>query len=242
VGRRTLLLVAAILVAALGTTLVFLYVDRVDERALKDQEPINVLVATTLIKAGTTGSQAELHGSFKRQPIPRSAVVEGFLQDARSISELVAVSDIYPGEQIIRSKFAVAGTTSALSIPDGKLAMSFQLGDPQRVAGFVKPGSDVAIFVTIPGAGPSGSPGTRLLLPRVPVIAVGPATLRPASGKDANSEAVPTAILTLALTQIEGQKAVYASINGQLNFALIDDDSKVAPGPGTGGANLFSQS
>lgn len=239
-GRRTLLLIAAILVAALGTTLVYLYVDRVDERALRNQEPVNVLVATTLIKAGTSGGQAERQGAFKLQPVPRAAAVEGYLADARSIAELVAVADIYPGEQIIRPKFAVAGTTGALSIPDNRIAMSFQLGDPQRVAGFVKPGSEIAVFVTIGGAGPKGEPATRLLLPRVTVIAVGPTTLRQTSGKDANSEAVPTAILTLAVTQIEGQKTVYASINGQLNFALLSDDSKVAPGPGTGASNLFS--
>ena len=42
-----------------------------------------------------------------------------------------------------------AGTSGALPIPSGKVAMSVQLGDPQRVAGFVKPGSEIAVFVTI---------------------------------------------------------------------------------------------
>ena len=36
-GRRTLLLVAAFVVAALGTTLVFLYVHGANDRALADQ-------------------------------------------------------------------------------------------------------------------------------------------------------------------------------------------------------------
>lgn len=239
-GRRTLLLIAALVVAALGTTLVFFYVDRVDERALRDQEPVNVLVAKTIIKAGTTGAQAEREGAFKLQPIPRTAAIDGYLRDARSIGDLVAVSDIYPGEQIIAPKFAAAGSTGALPIPPGKVGMSFQLGDPQRVAGFVQPGSEIAVFVTIAGALPDGTPGTRLLLPRVTVIAVGPTTLRPATGKDANNEAVPTAILTLALDQMQGQRLVYASQNGTLYFALLTKDSKVAPGPGVGGRNLFS--
>ena len=79
-----------------------------------------------------------------------------------------------------------------------------------------------------------------MLLPRLSVLAIGPTTLRPASGADANKEAVPTAILTLAVDQVQGQKLVYASQNGQLYFALLTKDSKIAPGPGTNITNLFS--
>ncbi|HEU0131921.1 MAG TPA: Flp pilus assembly protein CpaB [Mycobacteriales bacterium] len=242
-GRRTLLLIAALVVAALGTTLVFAYVNRTDERALRDQEPVNVLVAKSLIRAGTTGAQAEGQGSFKLQAVPRSALVTGYLQDARSIGDLIAVSDIYPGEQIIPQKFAAAGTSGVLPIPSGKVGMSFQLGDPQRVAGFVRPGSDVAVFLTVSGpaagAGATG-PVTRLLLPKLSVLAVGPTTLRPASNGDTNTEAVPTAILTLAVDQTQGQKMIFASQSGTLYFALLSKDSKVAPGPGTDARNLFS--
>jgi pilus assembly protein CpaB len=233
VGRRTVLLIAALVVAALGTTLIFAYVNRTDERALKDQEPVRVLVATELIHAGTTASAAETNGSFELQAIPRAATIPGYLTSTRAISSLVAVADIFPGEQIIPQKFAVAGASGSLPIPSGKIGMSFQLGDPQRVAGFVKPGSDIAVFVSIQDQ-------TRLLLGKVSVIAVGPTTLRPTSGDNANKEAVPTAILTLAVDQVQGEKLVYASQNGQLYLALTTKDSKVAPGPGIGAGNLFS--
>lgn len=243
-GRRTVLLVAAIVVAALGTTLVFAYVNRTDQRALKDAKPVEVVVAKTLIKAGTSGLAAERAGSFKQQAVPSYAVIEGALAGTAEISGLVAVSDIFPGEQIIRAKFVQPGAAGALPIPSGKVAMSVQLGDPQRVAGFVKPGSDVAVFVTIaaPAApGQPASPGaaTRVLLPRVTVLAVGPTTLRPASGADANKEAVPTAILTLGVDQAQAQRLIYASQNGTLYFALLTKDSKVTPGPGTDIRTLF---
>lgn len=244
-GRRTVLLVAAIVVAALGTTLIYFYVNRTDERALKDQQPVNVLVAKTIIRAGTTGQAAESAGSLRFEPIPQKYVIEGALRASGDISGLVAVADIFPGEQIVRAKFVQPGAGGALPIPTGKVGMSFQLGDPQRVAGFVRPGADVAIFVTIatpaaPGQPPATGPQTRLLLPRVSVLAIGPTTLRPASGTDANKESVPTAILTLALDQAQGQKVVYASQHGQLYFALLTKDSKIAPGPGTDARNLFS--
>jgi pilus assembly protein CpaB len=247
-GRRTLLLVAALIVAALGTTLVFAYVKRADDRALKDQAPVKVLVAKSTIKAGTSVEQAENQALFSLQDIPQSAAVAGHLKDTRSIADLVAVADIFAGEQILPQKFARVGSTTGLPIPPGKLATSVQLGDPQRVAGFVQPGSEIAVFVTISGA-PAATGGagaaatglvTRLLLPRVSVVAVGPTTLRPAENGQGNKEALPTAILSLALDQAQAQKLIFATENGRVWFSLLTKESKVAPGPGTDIHNLFS--
>lgn len=243
-GRRTVLLIAAIVVAALGTTLIFAYVSRTDERAREDQELVEVLVAKSLIRAGTTGAAAERAVAFDRVQVPRSVRLDNVVAAISEISDLVAVTDIYPGEQIIKPKFVAPGSAGGLPIPTGKVAMSVQLGDPQRVAGFVKPGSDVAIFVTIatPAApGQVAQPAaTRLLLARISVLAVGPTTLRPVTGNDANKESVPTAILTLAVDQTQAQKLIYASQNGSLYFTLLTKDSKVAPGPGTDARTLFS--
>lgn len=246
-GRRTLLLVAAIVVAALGTVLIFAYVRNADNRAIKDQEPVKVLVAKTLIKAGTLGSEAERTGSFKLQDVPRSATIVGVLSDPRPISSLVAVSDIFPGEQIITAKFAAAGTTSILPIPPGKLAMSVQLGDPQRVAGFVQPGSDIAVFITghpVTLTGAQAGPvfdQARILLPRMSVLAVGPTTLRAAPAGEGNKEALPTAILTLAADQVQAEKLMLAlHQGGTLYLGLLTADSKIVPGTIVDGRNLFS--
>ena len=57
-GRRTLLLIAALVVAALGTTGIFLYVNGVDERAEAGYDLVEVLVATTPIAAGTSAQDA----------------------------------------------------------------------------------------------------------------------------------------------------------------------------------------
>ena len=44
-GRRLALLIAAVLAAALGTSLVYAYVNKADDRAIAGQRPVNVLVA-----------------------------------------------------------------------------------------------------------------------------------------------------------------------------------------------------
>lgn len=62
-GRRTLLLIAAVVIAAIGSTFVFIYAHDANNRALKDQEPQEVLVATKTIDAGTTAGAAEAAGA-----------------------------------------------------------------------------------------------------------------------------------------------------------------------------------
>ena len=60
-----------------------------------------------------------------------------------------------------------------------------------------------------------------------------------ADGAPANTEQLPATLLTVAVTQQEAQKILFAQGNGQLAFSLTTTTSKVAPGPATTLANLF---
>ena len=93
---------------------------------------------------------------------------------ARAAS-LVALTRVFPNEQITASKFGSPGEQDTLTMPTGKFAISVNLSDTGRVAGFVSPGSEVALFLNGP-TGDSGEEGTRVLLPEVQVIAVGQTT------------------------------------------------------------------
>jgi len=234
-GRRTLLLIAAFVVAALGTVLVFLYAQNADTAAKEGQTLVKVLVAKDKIEAGTTGATASSAGAFEQQEIPRSNVVQGALSDAAPLENLVALVPVFPGQQIISQQWGASAPSAGLSIPPGLLALSFQLGDPQRVAGFVTPGSTVTIFVSgTPAVGTTGGSQVRTLLTGIKVLAVGPSTVVSKSTGTAsgNTEQIPTAILTLALTQDQAKKMVYTAgapnaFYGQQWFALQNADSKV---------------
>lgn len=250
-GRRTVLLVVAVLIAALGTTLVFVYANNANDRALADQKPVQVLFAKTAIAPGVSASDAQKAGAFELRTIAANSEAPGALSDITPIADKLALSEIFPGEQIIAAKFGDRGSVSALPIPGDKVAISVQLGDPARVAGFVQPGSNVAVFVTM-GGGNGGQQAanqaaqnfTRVLLPKAEVIAVGPSTFTTTTSSTAtgqtNTEQVPNAILTLALDQADAQKLIYASQNGQLYFGLLTADSKVNPGGPTTADNLFN--
>jgi len=245
-ARRTLLLVAAVLVAAVGTALIFLYVNGVNDRAVADQSPQRVLVAKTQIAAGTTAADAAKAGAFELKTFAKNSVAPGALSDITPIANEVALSTVFPGQQILAAQFGAAGSTSALPIPADKIAISVQLNDPARVAGFVQPGSNVAIFLTANSTGANGLGNfTRMLLPKVQVVAVGPTTTTSQTSTDSqtgqtNTEQISRAILTLALTQQEAQKVIYSSQNGALYFALLTSNSKVKPDQGVDGHNLFS--
>jgi pilus assembly protein CpaB len=240
VGRRLALLIAAVLVAALGTTLVFVYVKRADDRAIADQQPVTVLVAKTSIAAGTRVLDAANAGAFQTLELPQSAVAPGALSSTEPIKDQVALSTIFPGQQLLTGMFgATAATNASIAIPPGQIAMSFSFGDPQRVAGFVQPGSNVVVFLT--STLENNVSSTRVLLPKVTVIAVGPTTITPpANPAQANPEALPRAMLTLALTQAQAQKLIFAQGNGSLYLGLLNDKSVIRPGAGANAKNVFA--
>ncbi len=250
-GRRSVLLALALLLAVAGGVLVWLYVNSIEQRAENDLDPVDVLVVTATVPAGQTGAQAEAAGAFVLQTLPGVAVADGALSSTEPVSELVALGPLFPGEQVLAQKFGQPGGVAALPIPEGKTAVSVQLPDPARVAGFVQPGSQVTILMTSEGlgGGTGNQAATRVLLPKVEVIAIGQTTLvtqTTQTGDEAVTENIPVSILTLALDQQEAQKVVFGQSRGELYFTLLDEeasseDARVPVGPATTTDNLFGE-
>lgn len=241
-GRRAVLLIVAVLIAGIGTTMVFFYVRSADDRAIAQQQPVSVLVAKVALPAGTRVADAAAQGAFELKELPVAAVTPGALSAVEPVADFVALAPIFPGQQLLTPMFgATAAATSALAVPAGQIAVSFQFSDPQRVAGFVKPGSEVVVFLTGAAGQPAATPATRVLLPRATVIATGPTTVTPPTdATQANVEPVPLALLTLALSQRDAERLVFASQNGSLYLGLLNGQSDVAPGPGVTADNLFA--
>ena len=237
--RRVLLLVAAI-IAALGTLLVFLYVREADSRADQRYDAVPVLRVVKQIAAGETVEAAQAEGKIESGSVSRKERLPDALTDTAPIAGKVAVAAISPNAQLLSSQFGASGATSALTIPKGKIAVSVNLSDPSRVAGFVNPGDSVAVFLS--GAA-GGSTFTRLLLPNVQVIGAGTTTMVASTTTDPTgaqtTDQLPKTLLTLAVTQSEAERVLFASTNGDLAFGLMNADSQVAPSKGITDLNLF---
>jgi pilus assembly protein CpaB len=243
-GRRTVLLIVAALIAMLGTGMVLIYVRNADNRAEANQQPMQVLKAVQQIDPGETLADAQSSGKIQLGTVPRSQLLTGAINSTSGMDKEVALSTIFPNEQIVTGKFGSAGDQQNLTVPDGDIAISVNLSDTGRVAGFVSPGGAVAIFVnTIPKGGDGVVNGTRLLLPKVKVVAVGDTTVVKRTTTDSEgaqtTEQLPKTLFTLAVNQRQAEKIMLADAQGDLNFALLNDKSKVNPGPGATSSNLF---
>ena len=240
--RRRILLVVAVLVAALGSALVFLYTKGADTRAEEKFDTVEVLQATALINPGETIEDAQAGGKLALKSVSQDSLLDGYQTTTDSLDGMVALGTIYPGEQIIAAKWgASAAVQSSLQIPDQSMAASVNLTDPARVAGFVNPGSEVAVFWT--GSSPTGGVMTKILLTRVTVLGVGSTTPVSTTTTDqtgaSTTEQLPRTLLTLSLTQPQTQKVLLGASTGELAFGLLTADSQVADAPETTAETLF---
>ncbi len=246
--RRRLLLILAVFVAVIGTALVFLYVQGADKRASGKFDNVSVLKATQDVAAGTKYDDALASGQIVMSTAPKNEVGTNAVVTTDTLKGKIASIPIFAGQQILAAQFGntIADAASALPIPPGMIAISVNLTDPDRVAGNIQNGSQVAIFVTgslqttAGGTGAEGAAGesTRLLLPNVTVLNVGspqPATTSTSTDENGTEvvEQLPKTLLTLAVDQKEAQKVILASKALNLTFGLLTDKSQVKPGPGT---------
>ncbi|HEY0904519.1 MAG TPA: Flp pilus assembly protein CpaB [Marmoricola sp.] len=241
--RRRVLLIVAAVIAALGTLLVFLYVRGADERANDKFEAVKVLRAVKQIEAGETVAAAQAAGKIELGSVGQGQRLPDALDSLAPLEGQLAKTTIFPGEQIIASKFGTTpAAVSTLTIPDGMIAVSINLTDTARVAGFVNPGDKVAIFMNSTGGAGLGA-FTRLLLNDVEVIAVGTTTVVPTTTTDPTgaqtTEQLPRTLFTLGVTQAQAQKIMFAQGSGELAFGLLTDKSQVALDNGVNADNLF---
>lgn len=240
--RRKILLVLAAAIAALGALLVFLYAQGADDRAQEDIESVQVLKAVKTIEPGENFDDAAASGKLQLQDVPRDQVQDGAQTDLTGLSGLVATSRIFTGEQIVSARWGGTVENTSLAIPDGMMAISVNLTDPARVAGFVNPGSEVSIFLTS-----SDLPQptfTQMLLPRVQVLGVGATSTITSTRTDDDgaqtTEQLPATLITLALSQEDAERVTFAAANGELSVGLLTEKTKVGTkAPAITADNLF---
>ena len=75
-ARRSVLLMVAVLIALVGTALIVLYVQGIDQRATEGQELVEVLTATEHLDTGETVAAAQEAGKFEKKQVRRDDMVE----------------------------------------------------------------------------------------------------------------------------------------------------------------------
>ena len=256
--HRGLTIALAVLLAVLGTAGVLAYVSHANSRAIAGQKAVTVVIAEKLIPSGTSAADAERQGLLGSETLPAASVPANALTAVTpDLSGLVASSDVQPGQLLLRPMLvSQSQVTSGLTIPPGMVAVSVLFCLPEAVAGNVHAGSQVAVFDTIASgsttmtAQPACSgphqwlagdyASTRLVLPKVKVLAVGPASGSSGggsggafSGNSGNSQ--NTELVTLAVSQNDAERLILMTQDGLPYLALVAGGSTLTVSdPGVG--------
>jgi pilus assembly protein CpaB len=245
---RVLAILIAVVLALVATGALVVYVNGADRRAIANQEPVAVLVAKETIKAGTSGEDAQNLKLVAPKLVPRESAVVGAFRSWSQLEGKFAAVDIMKGEQLLPTRWVGADEVEGrglLPIPDDHQALSIGLDVTRQVAGFVTPGDNVGIVLTLPGG--AGGSKTRFLLQNVRVLAVGATALssRTAQGgggrvNQKGSQSV-TAI-TLAVKKQYVESVVHAAVDGDIYLTLMPRNADPAQrSQGVTDDNVFPQ-
>jgi len=236
--RRILAIIVALVLAGLGTAGVLLYALSADDRAREAiGNPVTVVVASKRIPVGTSGARIRSENLVRLVTMPSTSVPDDVMDRVPAeLDKLVVTSNIAAGQLLLRAHFGEATTvTSGLPLPDKKMAITVTTGAPEQVAGYVQPGSKIVIFLTYayrePGGKRTDVQRTRVLLPRVEVLAVG--TYQPGrDGVVAARGGGPSLLITVAVDQQEAERLVHGLNTGSLYLGLLSDSVEVRTGSG----------
>lgn len=206
-SRRILAIVAAIVLAVLAGFLVVGYVSKADDRAIADLSPVDVLVVTEEIPQGTPAD--EVSNAVALEQVPASSAVPGSIESLDAVEGLIATDTLYPGEQVLRSRFASSidlEATTGVEIPDGFHEVTVQLTSERVLGGHVSAGDSVALFA-------SSDEQTRLILHKVLVTRVqgGATTVQEDDGTATNQAPADSLFVTLAVNPADAQMVVHAA-------------------------------
>ena len=149
-SRRVFGLVAAIVLAVLGTVALVGFVSNAEARALEGEELAEVYVVAEPIPAGTLGEEVEPHVTIEQVPVKVRAT--GATTDLDDLTGRVTAVDLQPGEQLIDARFVdvseFTDREAGVTVPDDMIEVTIEL-DPQRaVGGLLEPGQTVAVLAS----------------------------------------------------------------------------------------------
>jgi len=170
-SRRTLILIAAVVVGAISAFLVFNYVNSADDRAQGNARKVDVLKIAKDIPKGLTGREAQAQGMIVPAKIPAEFKPATAIIDSSIIQDKVAVANYATGQILVDGMFAdqvdsqitfagrvpndcaptgFEGSTTNKPVPC--VGITISVDQTRGVAGVIVPGDSVNIMSAPPCA------------------------------------------------------------------------------------------
>jgi pilus assembly protein CpaB len=209
--------------AVIAAIAVVVYVKHYRDSVQKGATPATVLVATSLIPKGTTGTDIATKQLFQAQSIRESQLRTGAISDTASLRGMVAKTDILPRQQLTTEDFTSAAGGLASQLNAAQRAITIPVDTAHGMIGQIAAGDRIDVYAgfQVSPVDALGRPLSnigqsravlRLIMQNVTVMAVTKSTQFGAGGN--NSQ------VTLRTTAYQASELAFAADNGKLWLVL----------------------
>jgi pilus assembly protein CpaB len=229
--RKIIGILAAVLLAGIGTAALIVYVESAKDRAVAAEELVDVYVVSQPIAKGSPIGQ--IKESVETAGVPAKVVPEDAVTDLSDLDEtLVAAVDLQPGEQLLTSRLIDPADLSRATVPAGLQELTVALDPARAVGGSLNPGDTVGVVLSfdpfdLPQSDDQSPNMTHLTFHKILVTSVQFADGDPAAGTNtpaADGGTTETAepapanglLVTLALDSSQVEQVVFAAEFGHI--------------------------
>jgi len=236
--KRTIVVVAALVVALLAGGLSYLFLHNAQEQAFKNAKLVPAYVVSKSIPRGMAGADAVRLGFFSEKSVPSEIVPPTAVTDLSALGGKTAIASFPPGEVLVSGMFvsaAQATLTFSQVIPAGEVAVTVSVDAVHGVANLPQPGDKVDVLTTVNGA-------EAYLLQNVTILAVGQNTAGQAGGTTTASSTTNTSgLFTFAATPQNAARIAFAQQeNLGIYLVLVPPNNSVTSVPLFNVGNLLS--
>jgi Flp pilus assembly protein CpaB len=200
--------------ALLAGILLFVFVQRYKDNANSSAAPTTVFVARSLIPQGSSADLIASEQLIQRSSLRGSQVQNGAIVDPSVLHGEVAVTNIYPGQQITAADFTHA-VTIASNLTATQRAIAIPVDAAHGLIGFVHAGDYVDVYGSYNGAGASSNHSVNTLLQNVLVLSTPNAPGGGIGGSNNNNNN-----LVLRVNDTAAPGLAYAADNGRVWIVL----------------------
>ena len=142
--RRIVGLVAAMLLALVGTVSLVAYVRSAKDKAVAQEALVDVYVVDTFVPKGADPDT--IRSSVEIEQVPARLMQTGAVTDLEVIGDQVAASDLQPGDQLLAARLGLVESVSD-EVTD-KVQISTLLEAQRAVGGAIQKGDLVGVYVS----------------------------------------------------------------------------------------------
>lgn len=209
-------IVIAVVLASFAALLTMLYVTSYEKRVQNGEEDVPVLVATSDIPAGTSGSAALARVQVRM--VAQRNVAPGAVSEKAQLDELVVSESIYAGEQVSRQRFSNSTEIGVRASLTGNMRAFALPGDAvQLMSGTLKAGDRVDVVASLKLSAEDDVWATRIVLRDLevlkPALSSGNKRLDNAAGRN-------QLFVLLAVSDTQVQKLLHVERHGEWALQL----------------------